>query len=133
MGPGLLMRRRSSSRGFTLVEVLIALVMLSVVLLASAGSTTRYLSLITKSRIKIQAAAVADAQIANVRVSPAYDSLTVRFDSTRGGIPFPGYSRVTRVVRSGSGTTGDQTKVTVTVTGPQLSTPVIRYATIAAP
>jgi prepilin-type N-terminal cleavage/methylation domain-containing protein len=125
--------KRPSRKGFTLVEVLIALVMLSVVLLAAAGSTTRYLSLITKNRIKIQAAAVADAQIANVRVSPAYDSLSVRFDSTRSGIPFPGYSRVTRVVRTGAGTPSDQTKIMVTVTGPELASPIVRYATIAAP
>jgi prepilin-type N-terminal cleavage/methylation domain-containing protein len=127
------MKPASSGSGFTLIEVLIALVMLSVVLLAAAGSTTKYLSLIAKSRIKIQAAAVADAQIANIRVSPAYDSLTIRFDSTRTGIPFPGYSRVTRLVRTGAGTTTDQTRVTVTVGGPQLTTPIVRYATISAP
>jgi Tfp pilus assembly protein PilV len=116
-----------------LIEVLIALVMLSVVLLAAGVSTTRYLSLITRNRIRIQAAAVADAQIATIRVSPVYDSLTARFDSTRAGIPFAGYSRVTQVVRTGAGTTADQTRVTVTVTGPHLGAPVIRYATIAAP
>jgi len=127
------MRSRSSSEGFTLVEVLIALAMLGVVLLAAAASTTRYLGVITRNRIRIQAAAVADAQIAKVRVSPAYDSLTVRFDSTRSGVPFPGYTRSTRVIRSGAGTTSDLTKVRVTVSGPELTTPVVRYTTIAAP
>jgi hypothetical protein len=104
-----------------------------VVLLAAAASTTKYLGVITRNRIRIQAAAMADAQIAKVRVSPAYDSLTVRFDSTRTGIPFPGYTRSTRVVRTGTGTTTDLTKVRVTISGPELSMPVIRYATIAAP
>jgi prepilin-type N-terminal cleavage/methylation domain-containing protein len=127
------MRPRPSISGFTLVEVLIARVMLSVVLLAAAGSTGRYLSVIARNRIRVQAAAVADAQIATVRVSPAYDSLIVRFDSTRANVPFPGYSRSTRVVRIGAGTTGDQTRVKVTVSGPQLATPIVRYATIAAP
>jgi hypothetical protein len=88
---------------------------------------------IAKNRIKVQAAAVADAQIATVRVSPAYDSLTIRFDSTKANVPFPGYSRSTRVVRSGTGTTADLTRVKVTVSGPQLATPIVRYATIAAP
>lgn len=127
------MKQSSSTGGFTLIEVLLALVMLSVVLLAAGASTAKYLSLITKSRIKVQAAAVADAQIASVRVSPAYDSLGIRFDSTRTDVPFPGYSRVTEVVRTGAGTTTDQTRVTVTVSGPQLATPIVRYATIAAP
>lgn len=126
-------RRARSSAGFTLVEVLIALAMLSVVLLASAASTTKYLGVITRNRMRIQAAALADAQIAKVRVSPAYDSLTVRFDSTRSGVPFPGYTRSTRVIRTGAGSTTDVTKIRVTVSGPELSSPVVRYATIAAP
>jgi type II secretion system protein I len=125
--------RDRSSAGFTLVEVLIALAMLSVVLLAAAASTTKYLGVITRNRMRIQAAAVADAQIAKVRVSPAYDSLTVRFDSTRSGVPFPGYTRSTRVIRSGAGSTTDVTKIRVMVSGPELSSPVVRYATIAAP
>jgi type II secretion system protein I len=127
------MSRRTSTAGFTLVEVLIALAMLSVVLLAAAASTTKYLGVITRNRIRIQAAAMADAQIAKVRVSPAYDSLTVRFDSSRTNVPFPGYTRSTRVVRTGAGTSNDVTKIRVTVSGPELATPVVRYATLAAP
>ena len=127
------MRARPSTGGFTLVEVMIALAMLGVVLLAAAASTTRYLGVITRNRMRIQAAAVADAQIAKVRVSPAYDSLTVRFDSTRSGVPFPGYTRSTRVIRSGAGTSNDMTRVRVVISGPELPSPVIRYATIAAP
>jgi type II secretion system protein I len=125
--------RAGSAAGFTLVEVLIALAMLSIVLLAAAASTTKYLGVITRNRMRIQAAAVADAQIAKVRVSPAYDSLTVRFDSTRSGVPFAGYTRSTRVIRTGAGSTTDVTKIRVTVSGPELSSPVVRYATIAAP
>jgi type II secretion system protein I len=127
------MNTRTSRGGFTLVEVLIALAMLSVVLLASAASTTKYLGVITRNRMRIQAAAAADAQIAKVRVSPAYDSLTVRFDSTRSNMPFAGYTRATRVIRTGAGTTNDVTKIRVTVSGPELASPVVRYATIAAP
>lgn len=127
------MKRPDSTAGFTLVEVLIALAMLSVVLLAAAASTTKYLGVITRNRIRIQAAAVADAQIAKVRVSPTYDSLTVRFDSSRSNVPFPGYTRSTRVVRTGAGTSTDVTKIRVTVSGPELASPVVRYATLAAP
>jgi type II secretion system protein I len=127
------MKRPDSTAGFTLVEVLIALAMLSVVLLAAAASTTKYLGVITRNRIRIQAAALADAQIAKVRVSPTYDSLTVRFDSSRSNVPFPGYTRSTRVVRTGAGTLTDLTKIRVTVSGPELASPVVRYATLAAP
>jgi type II secretion system protein I len=127
------MKRPDSTAGFTLVEVLIALAMLSVVLLAAAASTTKYLGVITRNRMRIQAAAVADAQIAKVRVSPTYDSLTVQFDSSRSNVPFPGYTRSTRVVRTGAGTLTDVTKIRVTVSGPELASPVVRYATLAAP
>lgn len=123
----------SSNRGFTLIEAMIALVILSAVLLTLAAATTRYLSIIAKNRIRIQSGAVADARIAAVRISPNYQTLVAQFDGTLAGVPFPEYSRVTRVVRTGEGTAADRTGVVVTVTGPHLPTPVIRYATIAAP
>lgn len=123
----------SSRQGFTLIEVMIALVILSGVLLTLAASTTRYLSIITRNRIRIQSGAVADAQIAAVRVAPNYATLVTQFNGTLGNIPLPGYSRQTRVIRNGEGTTADRTGVIVTVTGPNLPTPVVRYTTVAAP
>lgn len=127
------MRRPSSTRGFTLIEVMIALVILSGVILSMGAGTSRYLSIITRSRIRIQAAAVADAQIAAVRVAPDYATLTATFNGTLADVPFPSYSRVTQVVRTGAGTTADRTRVMVTVTGPHLATPVVRYTTLAVP
>jgi prepilin-type N-terminal cleavage/methylation domain-containing protein len=119
--------------GFTLIEVMIALVILSAVLLTLAASTTRYLSIISKNRIRIQAGAVADARIAAIRVSPNYATLVAQFDGTLSNVPFQGYTRQTRVVRVGEGTTADRTGVIVTIAGPQLPTPVTRYTTVAAP
>lgn len=127
------MRRPSSTRGFTLIEVMIALVILSGVVLSIGHGTARYLSSITRSRIRIQAAAVADAHIATMRVHPDYTTLTATFNATVAGLPFPTYSRVTLVVRTGAGTNADRTRIRVTVTGPHLATPVVRYTTIAAP
>ena len=128
------MRRAQPSRdGFTLVEVMIAIIILGTIVLTMATSASRYLSVATKQRQRVQASAAAEGQIALVRVSPTYDSLTVRFDSTKSNMPAPGYTRVTSVVRTGAGTTGDLTKVTVTITGPLLATPVKRSITVAAP
>ncbi len=76
---------------------------------------------------------MADAQIALVRMYPNYDSLRIKFDSTRSNIPFTGYTRVTSVVRTAAGANGDVTRVVVTVNGPGLSSPIKRTATIAAP
>jgi prepilin-type N-terminal cleavage/methylation domain-containing protein len=128
------MRRAKSTRdGFTLVEVMIAIFILGSIVLTMAASASKYLSVATKNRQRIQASAAAEAQIALVRVSPVYDSLTVKFDSTQSNTPAPGYTRVTSVVRTGAGTTADITRVTVTITGPLLATPVKRSITIAAP
>ncbi|MEO7986473.1 MAG: prepilin-type N-terminal cleavage/methylation domain-containing protein [Gemmatimonadales bacterium] len=126
-------RARSNRGGFTLVEVMIAIFILGSIVLTMAASASRYLSVATKNRQRVQANAAAEAQIALVRVSPTYDSLTVRFDSTTANMPAQGYTRVTSVVRTGTGTTSDITKVTVTITGPLLATPVKRSISIAAP
>jgi prepilin-type N-terminal cleavage/methylation domain-containing protein len=128
------MRRAKSNRdGFTLVEVMIAIFILGSIVLTMAASASKYLSVATKQRQRVQASAAAEGQIALVRVSPTYDSLTVRFDSTKSNTPATGYTRTTSVVRTGAGTTSDITRVTVTVTGPLLATPVKRTTTIAAP
>jgi prepilin-type N-terminal cleavage/methylation domain-containing protein len=127
------MRSHARSGGFTLIEVMIALVILSAVLLTLAAATSRYLTIIAKNRIRIQAGAVADARIAAIRVSPNYATLVAQFDGTLSDVPFQGYTRQTRVVRVGEGTTADRTGVVVTVMGPQLPTPVTRYTTVAAP
>jgi prepilin-type N-terminal cleavage/methylation domain-containing protein len=128
------MRRTvSGQEGFTLIEVMISIFILGSIVLAMAASASKYLSVATKNRMRIQANAAAEAQIALVRVSPNYDSLTVKFDSTKSNTPMTGYTRTTSVVRTGAGTTGDITKVTVTVTGPLLATPVKRSITIAVP
>ena len=126
-------RPKTNRDGFTLVEVMIAIFILGSIVLTMAASASKYLSVATKQRQRVQAGAAAEAQIAMVRVSPVYDSLTVRFDSTTSNMPAAGYTRTTSVVRIGTGTTADITRVTVTVTGPLLATPVKRSITIAAP
>jgi len=120
-------------RGFTLIEVVIALVILASVTLVMASTATRYLSAAVRNREKMQASATAEAQMALVRSFPVYDSLRVKFDSTKTDTPFTGWTRTTRVVRTGTGTAADLTRVTVTVTGPGLTAPITRTLTIAAP
>lgn len=119
--------------GFTLIEVVIALSILSAVVLLMAPAAQRYVSTAARSRREIQAAAIADAELALIRVYPTYDSLKVRFDSTKTNVPFPGWTRTTQVVRAGANTLGDITRVTVTVTGPTLAQPIKRILTVAAP
>ena len=90
-----------------------ALVILTGVILSIGAASSRYLSAITRNRIRIQAAAVADARIAALRVAPDYATLTATFAGTLADVPLPGFSRLTQVVRTGAGTTADQTRVMV--------------------
>ncbi len=119
--------------GFTLIEVLIALTILSAIVLMMAAPASKFLSVTAKSQRRVAVTSVADAQIALVRMYPNYDSLVIKYDSTKSNTPFPGYTRQTRVIRTGANTAGDVTRIVVTVTGPGLATPIKRYATIAAP
>lgn len=123
----------SDQRGFSLIEVVIALTILSSVVMMMAVPAGRFMSTVNKSQRQVQAAAAANAQIALVRTYPVYDSLRVKFDSTRNNTPFTGWTRTTTVARTGAGTTSDITRVTVTITGSGLATPIKRFATVAAP
>jgi prepilin-type N-terminal cleavage/methylation domain-containing protein len=128
------MRARAKSRdGFTLIEVIMAVTILSSITPMMAAPASKFMSTTAKSQRRIAASAAADAQIALVRMYPNYDSLRVKFDSTRSNVPFPGYTRQTQVIRTGAGTTSDITRIVVTITGSGLATPIKRTATIAAP
>jgi prepilin-type N-terminal cleavage/methylation domain-containing protein len=122
-----------SDQGFTLMEVIMAVTILSTVTLMMAAPASKFLSTTAKSQRRIAASAAADAQIALVRMYPNYDSLRVKFDSTKTNFPFPGFTRTTQVIRSNAGANGDVTRAVVTITGPGLTTPIKRTATIAAP
>ena len=95
--------RGRKSEGFTLIEVIMAVTILSSVTLMMAAPASRFLSVTARSQRRIAASTVADAQIALVRMYPNYDSLRIKFDSTRSNIPFTGYTRVTSVVRTAAG------------------------------
>jgi prepilin-type N-terminal cleavage/methylation domain-containing protein len=128
------MRAAMGSReGFTLMEVIMAVTILSTITLMMAAPAQKFMSTTAKSQRRIAASAAADAQIALVRAYPTYDRLTIAFDSTRNNVPFQGFTRQTRVLRTGANTRADITRVVVTITGPGLTTPIKRTATIAAP
>jgi prepilin-type N-terminal cleavage/methylation domain-containing protein len=122
-----------SRKGFTLMEVLMAVFILSGIILLMALPSSKFLSTTAKSQRRITASVAADAHIATVRMYPNYDSLRVKFDSTKTNTPLKGYTRQTRVIRSNPNANGDVTRVVVTITGPDLAAPIKRIATIAAP
>ena len=116
--PSAVDRRR---RGFTLLEVAIALSILGGVLLVLATTTARFIHTVTLDRVRTQANAVANAHVARIQLWPTYDSLTVEFAGATPDYPFAGWSRETTVWRSPVVVPpNDYTRITVSVTAPAL-------------
>jgi len=124
----------SRERGFTLIEVILALSILLVVMMMLASTTGRALHTAATTQSQQTAIQLAMDKIDQVRNDPNYAGLEAAYaktDTTFTGLP--GFRRVTSIVRTfGPGNPNDYKKVTVTVTGPGI-TPVSRTVTVAAP
>ena len=124
-----------SERGFTLVEVIIAMVIISTILLAMVGATSSLIHVVTVADRNASALQLVDSRIERIQMEPNYAALDTAYVGTETDFPtLTGFIRTTTIVRfGGSGQTTDYKKVTVTVTGPGVPAPVSRTITLAAP
>lgn len=125
---------RQQRHGFTLIETLVAVVLLSGVVLAMAMGTTLASRRVSNSNGASRAQAVADLQIARARVWPSYATLT-DLAGTVYNVAVDGMKPTTTVVVDSLNNLY-QTRITVTVTGSAtsgLTIPIRRSITIAAP
>src|SRR5262245_48496162 len=122
-----------NQRGFTLIEVLVALVILTVVIMGVASATGQFVHVVATSDRQTAAIQLVEDRIELIQMDPNYAGLDTTYVATEGGFPtLPGFKRVTQITRvTGSGQ--DHKKVTVTVTGPGLTAPIKRTVTKAAP
>ena len=124
----------SRERGFTLIEVILALSILLVVMMMLASTTGRALHTAATTQSQQTAIQLAMDKIDQVRNDPNYDGLESAYaktDTTFTGLP--GFRRVTSIVRTGGqGQTTDYKRISVVVSGPGI-TPVSRSVTVAAP
>lgn len=106
--------------GFTLVEVVVATVILTGALLAMAGFTIRYQRTASRAEMFNRGQQLANQRLESVRSANPYLSLDTmaRTESMLPG--FPGYSRVTQVTRIGGAPTDtvDYRVITVRVNLP---------------
>ena len=122
-------------RGFTLVEIMVALVILFVVILGFASTTGRFLNQVTTSTQQANAIQLAEDRIEMVRMDPNYGGLDTLYGKTEMNFPtLPDFTRTTTIVRTGgSGQPNDYKTITAKVTAPGLLAPVSRTVTVAAP
>ena len=122
--------------GFTLLEVLIAMVILSVALLgAQAALTDRLVRDVHREDRRVVAMQLAADRMQAVQMDPMYVQLTTRYQGTETGMAgFADFTRKTTVVRTlNAAQRIDYSTVTVTVSHPQLTPDVTRTLILAAP
>jgi prepilin-type N-terminal cleavage/methylation domain-containing protein len=128
---------RTAERGLTLIEVIIAMVILTTVLLGMASFAVRFTRSVQQSDARTIAVELASQRISEVRSSPNYSGMETTYNGTEATISgFSGYSRTTQIVRTGGPRPTNQQDyktVTVSVTAPGVATPIKKTVIVAAP
>jgi prepilin-type N-terminal cleavage/methylation domain-containing protein len=125
-----------NQKGFTMVEMTIAVVILAVAILGLATSTSRLTRVAMDAENKALALQAVEDRMAHIRLHPIYTQLDTVFTESGTDVPgLDGYTRdteITRILQSGAedGKYIDYTRITVTVDGPGLENPVSRTVSI---
>lgn len=120
--------------GFTLVEVIVALVILSTAILGLAVSASRLSTAAATAELRALALESIEDRLTRVRLDPRYarlDSLYAGVDEDVLGVR--GMTRTTTVQHVTQAPSLDYKRITVTVTGPLLMEPLARQIVRAAP
>jgi prepilin-type N-terminal cleavage/methylation domain-containing protein len=130
------MRRRSQA-GVTLIEVMVAMVILVGVLLGMATFAVNFTRSVARADVRTVAVNLASQRLSEVRSSPNYSGLEATYGGTEASIAgFTGYTRRTTIVRTGGPrptNTNDYKTVTVEVTAPGLTGAIRKTTIVAAP
>jgi prepilin-type N-terminal cleavage/methylation domain-containing protein len=123
------LRRR---RGFTLIEVMIALVILSVVLLGMSSYITKFTRSVTESGVRSEAGDLVSDRLETIKSYGDYTTLEAEYVGSEVAIPgHDGFQRVTQIVHVNNATYNYKV-ITVTVTGPAMATPVRKSTIISS-
>jgi prepilin-type N-terminal cleavage/methylation domain-containing protein len=122
-------------RGFTLIEVIMAMTILVVVVLAMSTAAGQFVRLTSQSEGQAVGSQLATARLQTIQMDPDYAGLESTYEKTESSLPgAPNFVRKTDITQvGGAGQKMDYKIVTVTVTGPGLSDPIVRSTTVAAP
>lgn len=126
-----------NDRGVTLIEIIIAMVILTGVLLGMGGFAVNFTRTVSRSDARTVAVNLAAQRISDIRATPNYSGLETTFNGTEASITgFTGYTRTTTIVRTGGPrptSTNDYKTVTVSVTAPGITAPITKTIVVAAP
>ena len=126
-----MIRRTRSRAGMTLIEVMIALVILTGALLGMGKFITSFSHATSDGALSSVASDLVLDRLETIKGSNSYAALDT-YVATELAIPsFTGYKRVTQVTRTLDGTE-DYKAITVTVSNPGLNLPVKKSTIIAA-
>lgn len=126
-----------NKRGMSLIEIMIAMVMLVIIVTTFGKFMGQFQSGTTKATAVTVAASVAKERLELVRADPRYFTLTTLYGAGGGAdtTGFPGYAtmrRTTTTTRDQTGTPArDRTTITVQVTWPGMKD-TVRLSTVRA-
>jgi prepilin-type N-terminal cleavage/methylation domain-containing protein len=124
--------RRFGRRGMTLIEVMIALVILTGALLGMGRFITSFSRTTSDGSMSSTASDLVLDRLEQVKAYGVYANLATTFVATESAIPgYANYTRITQVLRTNTAST-DYTAITVTVSNPSLLKPVKKSTIIAA-
>jgi len=133
---GAVVLTRQGRAGFTLVEVIVALLLLTTAVLGMAGSASRLATTTATSELRALARQSVEDRLARIRMDPRYGALDTLYAGVESGLfSIPGITRTTTVTHVTQTTplVLDYRRIAVTVEGTFLTTPISRQIVIAAP
>ncbi len=124
-------------RGVTMIEVMIAMVILTTVMLGLGAFAVKFTRTTGQSDTRTVAVNLAEQRIDELRAAPNYSGLETNYVGTETAIAgFTGYTRSTVITHTGGPRptyTNDYKTVTVQVAAPGLAAPVTKTIVVAAP
>ena len=123
---------RRARRGMSLIEVMIALVILTGALLRMGRFIGSFAHTSTDGFMLSEAADLCLDRIETIKAYGVYSTLETKYNGTESSIAgYPGFKRVTQVLRTVNSTT-DYKAITVTVTNPAMTGSVKKTTIISA-
>lgn len=126
---------KTTRKGMTLIEVMIAVTILSTAMLGIAGFMGKFAHIVAVSDVKNTANEIASQRLEEIKNAPRYSAIDTLYPGTTTmPTPYVGYTRTTVVSHTGGGAPDlyDYKTVTVTVANSRLGVPIKRTTIIAA-